>query len=276
MTVTAKPLVVIGGWLGCQPRLLRKYIDLYETLGMKVLPVIAPPIAVVEATFQTGFSHFTEHGQETMSSMEDFANKLMRDIQIEKSQTILFHVFSNGGCFLWEHVRRAMDMTTRTSHDQKLQPFTSNDNLKSKIKGVIFDSCPAWFGDDKSVLSSALNHCTDEEKNGIRERFGSGVFYDEDHTQRERRICRNRDYFNFLREDPLDIPQLYLYCSNDQLSDCKTISDMVITRTRKCAGPILERQWPVSVHCAHLMKHPKDYAKQINDFVAIALRNSKL
>ncbi len=270
----AKPLVVLGGWLGCQSRFLQKYISLYESLGMNVLPVIASPHAIVEATFHTGFSQTSERQKGTLSSMEECALEVMADIKLQEAHVVFFHVFSNGGCFLWEHLRRTMDATS-DSHNQ-VRNLQANRGLKTKIKGVVFDSCPAWFGEDTSVLSTALNHCSEDEKNAIRKRFGPGVLCGEDKEQRKVRIQRNREYFEFLRDDRFDIPQLYLYCKNDSLSDYGMICDLIVARTNKCTGPIIQRQWVDSVHCAHLLKHPKDYAQAICDFTALALRNSNI
>ena len=198
-----------------------------------------------------------------------FFGDLLREIENHKADNIIFHVFSNGGCFVWEHFRRALD-NSQSFH----YPVST---LKSKVKGVVFDSCPAWFGDDTSGLALALQHCSDTEKQEILDRFGSIVFSSDDGIEyRDRRQRRNQEYFQYLTDDHLDIPQLYLYCMNDPLSDCNKIDDLVAWRRQTFRGPILRKRWTDSVHCAHLVKHQNEYKQQIAEFTALVLRNSKL
>lgn len=276
------------GWLGCQPRFLRRYISLYESLGLDVLPIIPSPSTVVDATFTTSpkrvewpatastcniRTHIPPPSADpSSSSMEQLAHHVINEIQNKQARGVLFHVFSNGGCFLWEQVRRLTDFAENPDDPSSKAPNATNPD----IKGVVFDSCPAWFGDENSVLSAALNHCSAEEKKRIVDQFGSGVFYGEEQEQREQRKQRNQEFFKFLKEDQFDIPQLYVYCKNDPLSDHERIRDLVRFRTNHSRGPVIQKRWSDSVHCAHLQRHPTEYAELVGSFIAVVFRQARL
>jgi len=263
MSVSAKPLVVMGGWLGCQRRLLNRYISVYEQLGLRVLPIIPTPIAIVEATYAP-----RSRERSDQMEMELIALETISAIKSIDAPVVMFHVFSNGGCFLWEYVRRILDATSLNQG--------SNARLRKNIRGVVFDSCPAWFGDDASVLARALDHCSEEERSLVSRRCGPWVFKGENHQLRQLRKERNKEFFNFMKEDQLDIYQLYLFSLDDGLSDQEKISDIIRYRAINLRGPISSRSWSASAHCAHLMKHEKEYIEEIRDFVKCALRQARL
>jgi Eukaryotic protein of unknown function (DUF829) len=152
-----RPLVVLAGWLGCQPKSLRRYRQLYQQqdLNCDVLLCIAPPSAVVQSVFSSStvssssldrslvtapigwpfcYQQQQQQQQQQQSlennghppvlsapSMEALAWHILARIdqkqQSSKSNNngstsaspIIFHAFSNGGCFVWEKVRAILD-----------------------------------------------------------------------------------------------------------------------------------------------------------------------
>lgn len=250
--MSKKPLVVIAGWLGCRERFLIRYKNLHEQLGMDVLTVIAPPLAVMEATLQH---------EEDGDQMDAVARNVLNHIEERRPRHVVFHLFSNGGCFLWERIRRRMERGCRHGF---------------AIAGVIFDSCPAWFGNPVSPLSSVLERCTEEEKRVIRDRFGVGIWGTENYNQTRHRKQRNRDFFAFIQGDPLDVPHLYFYCRNDQLAGASRIHQVIVSRRREFQRPILEKVWETSVHCAHILQHTQEYQQLLTDFLTMALGRSSL
>jgi hypothetical protein len=84
----------------------------------------------------------------------------------------MFHVFSNGGCFLWESgcqilLNDKRFQNNRKNNDQQQQQQDILTELSLKCKGVIFYSCPAWFGSEPAKLWLALQHSTNKEKEDV-------------------------------------------------------------------------------------------------------------
>ncbi|XP_012274267.1 transmembrane protein 53 [Orussus abietinus] len=107
-----RPVVVLLGWAGCQDKYLAKYSAMYEEKSCITLRYTAP----VECLFWR---------RDRMPSI----GKRLVQVIVEKSlnkHPIFFHVFSNGGAFLYQHVSFAMLRT----------------DTPLKVKGVIFDSAP--------------------------------------------------------------------------------------------------------------------------------------
>ncbi|KAK2588216.1 hypothetical protein KPH14_004251 [Odynerus spinipes] len=109
-----RPLVVLLGWAGCQDRYLAKYSAIYEEKSCITLRYTAP----VECLFGR------------RDKMPYIGKRLLQVISENSlnDHPIFFHVFSNGGALLYQHISLAMQQT--------------NSPIQSQVKGVIFDSAP--------------------------------------------------------------------------------------------------------------------------------------
>ena len=113
----------------------------------------------------------------SLRTMDDYAWKILNDIHESIILTcpgkvtnnfFIFHAFSNGGCFVWESVCRIFDNAINKFHSSKMnehetKPPRHKDlrlalELSSRCRGVVFDSCPAWFGSQPFKLWMALQH----------------------------------------------------------------------------------------------------------------------
>lgn len=276
--MSARPLIVLAGWLGAQPKALKKYELMYQALGMDVISHIAEPRMVVGHSLSLDPIQipkdwpFTNEICFHPSTMQQLAWYILAQIYAKQSAFFLFHSFSNGGCFLWESIRRVLDR--RNEFQQPVREILTD--LYTRIKGIVFDSCPAWFGDMNSSLRPALKYCTRLERLHLALLFGPGVvLYDGEH-ERIRSCQRCNDYFQFLKEDDLDIPQLYLCSKDDLLCDYAKVDEMVHHRRKKQKSHVFFRAWEKSVHCSHLRIHPKEYKEAIETFADLALLRSKL
>ena len=277
--MSGRPVVILAGWLGCQPRWLRRYEVLYQKMGFDVLSYIAKPRLVVDSTIRSRPIQVPDgwptHLSEEAESMDQLAWHLLGRVHNKQSAVFLYHAFSNGGCFLWESTRRILDYhNDNPSCQQPAQDILKH--LRRRLKGVVFDSCPAWFGGSPSGLSSALQYCTPLEKLDVLARYGPGVLFHEGESERQQMSRRCHDFFHFLHNDPLDIPQLFIYSKNDPLADSQKIRELYQHRLSTKNGPILETKWDESAHCAHLRMHPKDYLDAIEFLTEVVLLRSKL
>ena len=279
--------MVLAGWLGCRLQYLRRYEELYRKLGFEVLSYVASPRVVVGSTFQSihiappkesnwpASVQLETTNLQQFEDMESLAWHVLGRIHNKQPHCFIYHGFSNGGCFLWEQILR----TLQYYHDGKDNTVVSEilTSLRTRLNGVVFDSCPAWFGGEQSSLRLALKYCSWGEQLDILFRYGPGVILYDGKLETERRNSRCDEMFRTLHESSLDIPELYLYCENDVLTNFERVDKLVhyrqsLQRTR----PVMNKVWKHSKHCTHLLMHPVDYEKEISMFAATCLRQSKL
>ena len=61
---TGKPVAVLAGWLGCQPRNLRRYSDMYDRYGWATVIGIGSAQSVVAAMTEGPFSCQTSESED--------------------------------------------------------------------------------------------------------------------------------------------------------------------------------------------------------------------
>jgi hypothetical protein len=269
--VPRRPLVVLAGWLGCQPRSLRRYEALYAKLGFGVVTRIATPKMVVMSVLQESPITLPPEWpgkRRRLETMQDLAWDTLREVDNTQCSAILIHAFSNGGCFLWEQVRNILKTRTENQEvDFKLQA------IQSKLSGVVFDSSPAFYSPRSvSPLLVSLHHCT------LRERIGAYAelmlhlptmlgYYRLSELER-----RTTEYFESMRNDPSDTPQLYLFSKDDALTQYGPIKELARHRQHLFGRErILLREWESSPHCGHLLKHPVEYEAAVSTFADLCL-----
>ncbi|VEU37633.1 unnamed protein product [Pseudo-nitzschia multistriata] len=285
VTDRASSLAVMGGWLGCQPKFLQRYEAMYNSLGFEVLSVVATPLSVIDSTLTyQSLPRNPIHvpspskwplraGANTESvpsarngiarnRMQDLAWNVLADIHNSGADVFVFHCFSNGGCFLWESICRIL--LFRDNKDCNRQVGAVLQALHDKCNGVVFDSCPCWFGtkEEGSKLSQALRHCSLEERQAVRSVHGERIDAVDDDL-----VNRSIEFFEYLAFLPLDVPQLYLHSKNDELSNHEYIEKIIETRQLHQKCPVLFKLWEHSIHCNHLRKHHKDYTEALKAFI---------
>ena len=272
----ASSLVVIGGWLGCNPRHLKPYERFYNSLGFDALSFVASPLCVVDSTLNPqDLSHVpsskqwhssTNTGVDVVSmnsdtEMQALAWKVLGDIHNSQAEVFIYHSFSNGGCFLWESICKILLLKDCKNCDRKTSAVLKR--LHGSCKGVVFDSCPAWFGSKKQPsLWQALQYCSKEQRRRVHSVHGDRI-----HTVDKAMLDRNLNYFQNLAACPLDIPQLYLYSKDDNLARQEYISKMVDTRRSRQKNSVSKKVWEKSSHCRHLLEHSDDYKTAVKVFI---------
>jgi Eukaryotic protein of unknown function (DUF829) len=265
--VHGRPLVILAGWLGCQPRSLRRYEALYKKLGFGVVTRIATSNMVVMSVLHESSINYPSgwpRKRQRQETMQDLAWETLRIVDSSQSSAILFHAFSNGGCFLWEQVKNILKTRADNEEvDSKLQA------IQSKLSGVVFDSSPAYYSPgDMSALLAALQHCT------WRERIGAyaQLLWHMPMLGKTELEQRTTNYFESLKNDPLDIPQLYLFSKDDPFSQHDPIEELARHRQHLFGRDrILLQKWESSPHCGHFLKHPVEYESAISTFVDLCL-----
>lgn len=261
--------MVIAGWLGCQPRSLRRYEALYQSLGFGVATLIATPRMVVQSSTEAPSRIQIPSGwpqqqsqHSSPSSMQDLAWGTLRRIHSSKCSVVMFHVFSNGGGFFWEQVGSILQQDEVPENNAVA---TELEMIRSKIAGVVFDSCPAKYSPtNRNTLLDALSHCTWSERVGAYAQLAKQAST----LSLEDREKRASDYFRGMRNDSWNLRELYLCSKDDSLTPHDSIEELVRHRQEMFGKDrILLCEWESSPHCCHLLQHPVEYQAAVSTFV---------
>jgi len=243
------PLVILAGWLGCQTKLLDRYAKLYQDIfnGCTVLRKIASPLMIVmAATTKTANAQF--NNLYNVKSMEDFAKDIIREIATIPCSCILFHCFSNGGCFLWESIRGLV------------QTDLKYDSIKNNLCGIIFDSSPAYYSGCDELFHNAFKFCSSSDqtkiRNYIKERqISAGI--DSFVTSSQK---RSQDYWESMKNCDFPVQSLYICSRNDTLTPFEELYELIQYRVTTLGS---DRIWCTifenSPHCRHILTHPTQY-----------------
>jgi hypothetical protein len=283
--MSGRPLVVLAGWLGGKHRQLDRYEKLYQRLGFEVVSYIASPRLVVDHTFfrypvqaPNKWPRLDSTAEEA-SNLQELAWHVLAQVSSRQPCGFIFHGFSNGGCFLWEQIRRIQMESDNKSSDNTAMDEETRAVLQSvmeQTKGVVFDSCPVWYyGTKPTALFAALHTCTWQEKLDVWKKLGPAYMFDsEGYKLRNNKRCL--EFFELLRNDNLDIPQLYLYSKDDPLAGFQHIDKLSRYRQLNQKSPVLTKRWDSSLHVAHLFANGQEYTEMVEVFTANCLLRSKL
>ena len=280
-------IVVLAGWLGSQPKSLRRYEALYRSLGVPVVYThIAPPFTIVQSVLESSpvepiqLPQGWPKEQRKISRLQDLAWNILKDVHDETScNSFYLHVFSNGGCFVWEQIRQILSLPLSNLHFNNKgktdliidMPVLSVDvadilfKLRQQLAGVVFDSCPVA---DLHRLPDALRYCSFAERLNIIRHCGfDHMLIQSDPKIHDRVQNRIQSYVSGLVADPLQIPQLYVYGRDDPLAPASFIDELVQKRKESIGDPIMSCCWDESLHCGHLRMHPHEYSAAIESLL---------
>lgn len=297
---TKQPLVVLAGWLGSERRLLRRYEELYRNAHCEVISHIATPSMVFRSCFPlepislpASPAFWTRSSQSSPPSpvpytMQDLAWNVVNEMHQSESPALIFHAFSNGGLFLWEQVNRILALSEEDSESRepsqqskRTADEVSNDqsrenikNVRGRVAGVIFDSCPSR---ELQLIDKAMVFCKPWDRFMVLLENGASHAFLHHPIYENRAIKRSEDYYNGLKDDPWNLPQLYLYSKNDQFIPHQVI-DELIARRKEMVGDdrIWSKLWDESQHCAHLLHYPEEYKNIVVAFLDASLQRRSI
>ena len=264
-----RPIVILAGWLGCHPKNLQRHVQMYDRLGYNSLIRIPSPASVVHA-MQDGPENQNDVESNSSSSkeMKHIAITTLQHIQQLQPTHFIIHIFSNNGCFLWEWIRCIL-----LGRNSDKTGINTTNNLQNKLRGIIFDSAPAYYHGKIDGLQSALEYVGNEEERVQLVKMARSL----NSNQVER---RHNEFWSGLSNHSQSstslqkkaVPQLYLYSDCDPLANMKYIEELVVHR-REIIGE--ERVWSHkfigSSHCGHLKKYPTMYEHTVQDFLEFCI-----
>ncbi|XP_046415115.1 transmembrane protein 53 [Neodiprion virginianus] len=234
------PVVILLGWAGCQDKYLAKYSAIYEEKSCVTLRYTAP----VECLFWKRYR------------MRDIGRRLVQviaDMNLHE-HPIFFHVFSNGGAFLYQHVSFAM---------QQLE-------TPLKVKGVIFDSAPgerrisSLFRAISAILGG--HPFTNIPMSFVITIFLSILWLFEVIAQSLKEGCPIPTNPIALAEETHSWPQLFLYSNTDDLIPAKDVEKFASRRAARGVRVQMVR-FTDSPHVKHYAAYREVYINIVCTFI---------
>ncbi|XP_055606835.1 transmembrane protein 53-B [Uranotaenia lowii] len=243
---TNVPIVLLLGWAGCQDKYLMKYSKIYEDRGLITIRYTAP----VETLFWK---------RAGMIQIGEKILKLIYDMNFD-SHPLIFHVFSNGGAFLYQHIALANRMSKK--------PI--------QICGMIFDSAP---GDRRMLgLFRAVSAIFGRERWG---NFLVSSFLTISMILAWTVVDAYNYVWNFIRPSGYEVqtnpshnlkfesncwPQLYLYSKEDLLIPYTDIEKFAAYR-QSIGTDVRMICFDRSEHVKHYIRHPQQYIYSVCKFI---------
>lgn len=236
---TNVPIVMLLGWAGCQDRYLMKYSKIYEDRGLITVRYTAP----VDTLFWK---------RREMMPIGEKILKLIYDMNFD-SHPVIFHIFSNGGAYLYQHISLAI-----RKHKQPLQ-----------VRGMILDSAP---GDRRMLgLYRAVTAIYGKERKNchcftaiiITLTLGIMWFVEETFAAFKSIFVKTEPIqtnpFNDLKNEPNEYPQLFLYSKGDVVIPYTDVEKFINIRQQQGVD--------VNSVCFEDAEHVKIYTKYPTQYI---------
>jgi hypothetical protein len=236
--VIPRLVVVMVGWAQSRHSALSKYASVYTQLGLPCV-VVASPVHLL---------WFTSLGKIVSRRVLG-----LLDDSLEHPVSILFHIFSGGGCVLFPQLLEEYTRPDSGPFPSKLHPV-----------GAVFDSAPTLFSRGVGLAAAKLVY-----KQGGFNTFTysaanlTGLLVDLVIGSRK----RLEDKMALTHPLLLQLPQLYLYSKKDSVNPFERI-ESVIEGQRARGREVIGKCWTDTEHVRHHPKHPEEYTKEIIDFIA--------
>ena len=248
-----KPTVVLLGWWGCSDRHLRKYADLYKSMGHSTLRYRERPADLLRHKQRRG-------------TVENLASHLGSS-RTCRQRGVVVHAFSNGGGFMYEAILKSaqfrglirgviFDSCPGTLNVQTLylvlrEMFAKRSRLKRAALDVAFLALPVLLAGAaaRRVLLQRRMRVAQRLRWAVAALVCAGLWWNQER--------RNRAYWDAFRGSTTTVPELFLYSEDDKLCGSRGIDSLV--KVRELAGvPVMWRRWAKSKHVGHMVCHEKE------------------
>jgi hypothetical protein len=247
--------VVLFGWLGCTPRLLRRYASACLATGAArcVYATTAPTAAVFASP-------------SALRRLAADALALLARRHAPGTPCVLGY-FSNGGAFVHRHLLRLLA-------EDAARPAEARLYASVHIAATLFDSAPAYLtvASASRALTEAIRSAAARKAAYSLLRCVMPLFL---------LLCYGwgapERYWREMCADALPCPALYIYSEHDALTDAARLDALVAARRAVHArGAAAVRALRIgadearSEHVAHLLRHPQRYADALKALLTAA------
>ncbi|XP_075266064.1 transmembrane protein 53-like [Convolutriloba macropyga] len=244
---TKEPVIFIIGWAGCLEKHLAKYSTMYSKAG------------VTAVAFRPQFSRFFIT-PEDMLNINRQAQKFLEitsDLDLEE-HPIFFHTFSNNGMAFYSELVELILKSGKYDH--------------LKVCGAVLDSCPGrphlttLFR--YNMMSSRIDNLSAFQ---TLLRILCSFFFAIISPLTRLLFGWQQMIFLANRERSEHWPIYYIYSESDRLVPFQDV-ELSIRKRSNNGLPVGSYRFTDSVHVAHYVKHPEEYAKHCLTFINSCLQ----
>jgi hypothetical protein len=254
------PVVMLFGFWGAKPSILRKYAAEFSSRGMDCVWAIAPFVSIMLRV------------RPLLHAFVVAAMGVLREVA--GGRKVVLMAMSNGGCFpletVWE-LRQAKhgkqsDVWGRRRLD-RLEQLPAESVRGIHFAGTIFDSCPARFHVGRIATAASIA-------------MGSGILgllvYSFVYSVLS--VISMLDWLGLLGPYSAEAftrtmetttpygPELFLYSRADKLTESEWVEEVISKRRALPGAKVVVQHFPESDHVDHLRKSPTEYRAALDEF----------
>jgi hypothetical protein len=195
---------------------------------------------------------------------------------------VIFHLFSNGGCFVFEQMELLFQKTPIENAEVQEEESSSKDIdqdlllVQDRLRGQIFDSSPAYL-----TAKSGTAALEGAFPNALVASILKGVLLSI-HTASHvfDKLFgippRTETFWNRFLESNLCRHQAFVYSSHDRVTDHVQLDELIQSRkTNFPDSTIMVKKFDDSEHCTHYPKHKEEYTEFVYEFLDMATSDMK-
>ncbi|KAI4336962.1 hypothetical protein L6164_015427 [Bauhinia variegata] len=251
-------IVVLFAWMSSEERHLKRYVELYSSLGWNSL--------VCHSQFLNMF--FPE---KSTSLAVDILNELFEELKI-KPCPVVFTSFSGGAKACLFEVLQIIEGKCEAHNMEDYQL------VRNCISGYIYDSSPVDFTSDLGVrflLHPSVLKMSQPPRFALW--LANGISSGLDAIFLSRFESQRAEYWQTLYSSiRMQAPYLILCSENDDLAPFQVISNFV-QRLEDLGADVKLVKWSASPHVGHYLQHPIDYKAAVTELLgkAVAIYSSR-
>ncbi|KAK9129849.1 hypothetical protein Sjap_010336 [Stephania japonica] len=277
--------VVLLGWLGAEQKHLRRYAELYNSMGIHAVKFVVPVKDVM-----LGFDFGRGVERRVLGLAEELVSWVSESERDGRERCLIFHTFSNTGWFAY-----VVHLYTLHCYGLILDYLQGRGDYMSKIKGCVIDSggCPeinpkVWAAGFSAALlkkrsSSTLPAVDDKGNDSQMHANRSKVHYSEPNLVEASLLAVLENLFFFILKWP-DVnrrltkiitimsknqptcPQLYLYSTADKVIPFGSV-EMFIEDQKNKGIKVRAYNFGSSPHVDHYRTFPDIYIAELCKFL---------
>jgi hypothetical protein len=269
-------VVILLGWWGAEKRHVHNYGKLFQQRNCATIIGVSDKMV----TFCVDEAALSVYAQECAVQTAT----LLRHLETEQKRPIpvIFHLFSNGGCFVFEQMELLFQKASVTAAAEK-EKSTQKDAaypdlllVRDRLGGQIFDSSPAYLTvhSGTAALEGAFpNVFVASILKGILLSMHGAKHVFEKLFGIPPRI---ETFWNRYLESNVCRHQAFVYSSHDRVTDHVQLDKFIQARRNKFPDPtIMVKKFDDSEHCTHYPKHKEEYTRFVFKFLDMVISDGK-
>lgn len=273
-TSAPRAVAIILGPLGVSRSQLEHYASWYRQRSCVSITSGSPPLRFLcNASLQP-----------TAASVWEETLQVLRETPPEVP--LVIHMFSNGGCFVWEAMDRLLDsppsssLTTTTTTDEKKDPWPGlstpdRELLRTRLKSgyLMFDSCPCYI---RTVWDTATPWSDSFPFPGWTS-FGRTTYTAVAALSLTTWLTctlawsRPKLFWEQMTRSTSCLHHVYVYTTADVASDATAVDRLVEKRREANLGTTVQHRYQDSNHCRIDKDHPEEYQHMIDQALEAAI-----